>query len=143
VLHETEVEVDITHLRPNRPLLALFDRAVQSGLRVVAVSDTYYGEADLRRILATVVGPHPLSAVYSSADLRVTKHHGLIFGEVAKRENVSADQILHCGDHPDADVRRATAAGWTAVHLPRDARFRVARLAGRALSLPVQLRRAR
>jgi FMN phosphatase YigB (HAD superfamily) len=143
VLRETEVEVDITHLRPNRPLLALFERAVRAGDRIVAVSDTYYGEVDLRRILEAVVGPHPLAAVYSSADLGVTKHRGLIFDGVAKRENVSADEILHCGDHPDADVSRARTAGWTAVHLPRGARFRAARFAGRALSLPVQRRRAR
>jgi FMN phosphatase YigB (HAD superfamily) len=56
---------------------------------------------------------------------------------------VANDEILHCGDHPEADVRRARTAGWTAVHLPRDARFRAAKLAGRALSLPVQLKRAR
>jgi FMN phosphatase YigB (HAD superfamily) len=143
LLQETEVEVDIAHLRPNRPLLAHFERAVQNGIRVVAVSDTYYSEADLRHMLDAVVGPHPLGAIYSSADLGVTKHRGLIFDEVAKRENVSPDEIVNCGDHPDADVRRAAAAGWTPVHLPRGARFRAARFAGRALSLPVQMRRAR
>lgn len=143
LLHRIEVEVDIGHLRPNRPLLALLGDAARAGTRVVAVSDTYYTEADLRQILDAVVGPHPLAAVYSSADLGLTKHHGLIFDEVAKRENVSPDQIVHVGDHPDADVRRAREAGWTTVHLPRGRRFRVAKLAGRALSLPVQRRRAR
>jgi FMN phosphatase YigB (HAD superfamily) len=142
LLRRTEVDVDITHLRPHRQLLALLERAARAGSRVVAVSDTYYGEADLRRILSAVVGHHPLATIYSSADLGLTKHGGLIFDEVAKRENVSADQILHLGDHPDADVRRARAAGWTAVHLPRTGRFRVTKLGGRALSLRVQLRRS-
>lgn len=143
VLRSAEVETDIGHLRPNRPLLAFYADAARRGVRVVAVSDTYYGEADLRHILGAVVGDHPFAAVYSSADIGLTKHGGHLFDEVAKRENVTADQILHVGDHPAADVRRAQACGWTAVHLPRDARHRVRKVAGRVLALNVHRERGR
>lgn len=143
LLRSAEVETDIEHLRPNRPLLALYARLAGEGVRVVAVSDTYYSEADLRRILDAVVGPHPFTAVYSSADIGLTKHRGHLFDEVAKRENLSADQILHVGDHPEADVRRARAAGWAAVHLPRDGRHRLGKHAGRLLSIGARLRRMR
>jgi FMN phosphatase YigB (HAD superfamily) len=143
VLHAAEVATDIAHLRPNRSLLALYGELARRGMRIVAVSDTYYGEDDLRRILDGVVGAHPFAAVYSSADVGLTKHQGHLFGEVAKRENLSADQILHVGDHPDADVRLARAAGWTAVHLPRNTRHRLRKVAGRVLALDDQLRRIR
>lgn len=143
VLRTTEVDTDIAHLHPNRPLLDLYDELARHGLRIVAVSDTYYGESDLRRILDEVVGPHPLTAVYSSADIGLTKHRGRLFDEVAGREGLAPGQILHVGDHPDADVRRARAAGWTAVHLPREARHRLRKAAGRVLALDEQLRRIR
>jgi FMN phosphatase YigB (HAD superfamily) len=143
VLHDTEVDVDIAHLRANRALLALLEDATRRGLRVIAVSDTYYGEMDLHRMLAAVVGPPPLAAVYSSADIGLTKHAGGLFDEVAKRENVVPEAIVHVGDHPDADVRQARAAGWTAVHLPRDDRHRMARRIGKALAVPARIRRSR
>ena len=143
-LHRAEVDVDIEHLRPNRPLIELFDRATRAGMRVVAVSDTYYGGADLDRMIDAVVGPgHPIAAVYSSADLGLTKHAGRIFDEVARRENVAAERVLHVGDSHRADVAMARAASWTAVHLPRDGRHRAAKLVGKVLSLPVERRRAR
>lgn len=143
ILRETEIEVDIEHLRPHRPLLDLLDRATRSGRRVIAVSDTYYDGPDLRRIVDAVVGDHPFAEVYSSADIGLTKHAGRIFDEVARREGVPAERILHVGDNHDVDVRMARAASWTAVHLPRDRWYRVTKLAGKALALPAKMRSAR
>lgn len=143
ILRHIEVEVDVEHLRPNRPLLALLNRAADQGTRIVAVSDTYYDEADLRRILHAVVGVHPIAAVYSSADIGLTKHSGHLFDEVTKRENVSADQILHMGDHSHSDVDMARGAACAAVHLPRARRHRAAKVAGALLALPTVLRRMR
>jgi FMN phosphatase YigB (HAD superfamily) len=143
LLHQAEVDVDIEHLRPNRPLVELFGRATRAGMRVIAVSDTYYDGADLRRMIDAVVGPgHPITTVYSSADLGLTKHAGRIFDEVGRHEDVAAERILHVGDSHAADVRMARAASWTAVHLPRDTRHRAAKLAGKVASFPIKLRRA-
>ena len=88
LLRQAEVDVEIEHLRPNRPLLSLFEQATRSGLRVVALSDTYLGRDDLRCILDEVVGVHPIAEVYSSADLGLTKHAGGAFAVVAQREQV-------------------------------------------------------
>jgi predicted HAD superfamily hydrolase len=143
ILHRAEVDVDITHLRPNRPLLTQFDRAARSGMRMIAVSDTYYSADDLCRMLDSVVGAHPIATVYSSADLGLTKHVGRIFAEVARREGVAADRIVHVGDVDRIDVQMAQAASWVAVHLPRNGRHRARKMAGKVLSLPVHVRRAR
>ena len=143
VLRDAEVEVDIEHLRPNRPLIDMLWSAARSGTRVIAVSDTSYGASDLRRILDAVVGPHPIAAVYSSGDLALPKQVGPIFAEVARRENVRPDQILHVGDNTEGDVHQAVAASWTAVHLPRGRLSRGQKIAGRVLSVPVKLRRNR
>ncbi len=143
VLRAAEVAVDIEHLRPHRSLLHVFDRAARAGIRVIAVSDTQYSERDLVRILDDVVGPSAIDAIYSSADLGLTKHAGGIFDEVVRREDVPASRFVHVGDNVDADVTRARSAAWHAVHLPRERRHRTSKLAGKVLALPLAMRRAR
>jgi FMN phosphatase YigB (HAD superfamily) len=140
LLRKAEVDVEITHLRPNRRLLHLFEELADSGLRVVGVSDTYLGQDDLRRILDSVVGRHPLGAVYSSADLGLTKQAGAVFAAVADRENVAGDRILHIGDSHPVDVLMAHQASWNAVHLPRNAVGRARKTVGKILAVPLKLR---
>ncbi len=143
VLHQAEVDVDIEHLRPHRALLELLTRASRSGIRVIAVSDTYYSTEDLCRMLDTVVGVHPIAAVYSSAELGLTKHGGRMFGEVERLEDISATRILHMGDNPWSDVTMARAASWTALHVPRNHHHRAAKFAGKVKALPIRTRRSR
>ncbi|WP_375432500.1 HAD family hydrolase [uncultured Friedmanniella sp.] len=143
VLRRSEVEVDGEHLRANRPLLEVFDRVRRSGVPLVAVSDTYYSEADLRQLLDAVVGDHPFRAVYSSADLGATKHAGSIFARVTEMEQVAAARVVHVGDSSTADVRQAAAAGWTPVHLPRSAGFHRGRRLGQLQALPLVVWRDR
>lgn len=143
LLRRSEVDVDIAHLRPNRPLVRFLDHLASTGVRVIAVSDTYYSADDLERILDRVVGPHPIAAIYSSADLGLTKHAGSIFQEVAGRENTPASRFLHVGDAVVPDVDQARAASWQVVHLPRGRRHRVAKLLGGVRSLPTVRRRQR
>ena len=119
VLREAEVEMDIRHLSPNRPLIAAYAALAAQGKRVIATTDTYYSADEIRHMLGRVIGEHPISQVYASCDLGLTKHAGAIFAEVARREGVCPTRILHLGDNLDADVRQARAAGWQAVHLPR------------------------
>ncbi len=140
LLRQAEVEVEIEHLRPNRPLLDLLDQASRSGLRVIAVSDTYLGRGDLRRILDAVAGRHCIAEVYSSADLGLTKHAGGAFAAVGRHQNVAAHRILHVGDSHRADVLTARSASWNAVHLPRDTLSRSRKTIGKALALPVKIR---
>ena len=119
VLREAEVEMDIRHLSPNRPLIAAYAALAAKGKRVIATTDTYYSADEIRHMLGRVIGDHPISQVYASCDIGLTKHAGAIFAEVARREGVCPTRILHLGDNFDADVRQARAAGWQAVHLPR------------------------
>ncbi|SDN55434.1 HAD family hydrolase [Geodermatophilus sp. DSM 45219] len=143
VLADAEVEVDVEHLRPNRRLVDLLDGARARGVRVIAVSDTYYSTDDLTRILDAVVGHLPVDAVYSSADLGSTKHAGGIFDLVAAAEGVDPSAIVHIGDDLLADVTRARAALWTPTHLPRGTAYRATALVGRLVSVPARLRRDR
>lgn len=140
---DIEVEADIEHLRANAPLVDALLAARAGGTRVVAVSDTWYSGADLRRMFASLLSEDPYDEVYSSADLQCTKHGGGLFTLVAEREGVEPSRVLHIGDNPVADVRNANAAGWRSLHTPRSAAFRVHKLLGAAAALPVAFARSR
>jgi HAD superfamily hydrolase (TIGR01549 family) len=139
LMRRTEVDVDAQHLHPNRPLLAVLEQARRYRRRVVAVSDTYYDGHDLRHMLTRVVGADPFDAVYTSSDLGLTKQAGAAYAEVARREGVPPQSIVHVGDSEAVDVVQARAAGWVAVHMPRGRRYRVVKVVGKALALPTKL----
>ena len=143
VLQEVEVLLELEHLSANRRLLTQLGLAARAGLRVIALSDTYYSAADLWHMLDAVVGPHPISGVYSSGDLGLTKHGGEVFNKVAEHEGVPGPRIIHLGDNVRSDVQMARAASWAAVHVPRDGLHRAAKLAGKIWALPMKVERSR
>lgn len=143
VLRETEVDVDIEHLRPNTRLVEVLEGAKADGIRVIAVSDTIYSADDLRRIFAAMLPDGLYDEIYTSADLDRTKHDGGIFSEISSRENIAPNTVLHIGDHAKADLRNAERAGWRAVHVPRAAPYHLQRTIGGALARPYRWARNR
>lgn len=134
VLRAAEVETDARHLSANRSLLSALARLAKVGKRIVATTDTYYATDEIETLLSMVVGEHPIAAVYASCDVGLTKHAGGLFAEVARREGISPDRILHVGDDPRADVAQALATGCHALHLPRSIHLRRAGKAIRRLA---------
>jgi FMN phosphatase YigB (HAD superfamily) len=143
LLHDTEVAVDIEHLRPNRPLVEAIVEAKASGVRTIALSDTSYAKADLRRMFAAVLPTDPYDEVYVSSELGRTKHEGSLFPLITETEGIAPSATLHLGDHPSADIRRAEAAGWRTVHLPRGRLHRAQKLVGGSRALLAHLERGR
>jgi len=123
-LQKVEVETDIRHLAPNLKLVSFFEQLARAGKRIIAITDTYYTETDIRKILDSVIGPHPIAHIYASCDIGLTKHSGALFAEVIRRENVSPNKIVHIGDDSRADIMQAQANGLDVVHLPRSAALR-------------------
>ena len=134
LLREAEFSVERHRLSPNQRLLQTLKRLTASGKRVIAISDTYYATDDLVDLIEAVVGYNPFMCVYASSDLGLTKHSGRIFASVSAREQVAAQRSLHVGDDVHADFAMPRAAGWQAVHLPRPAAVRAARIARVILS---------
>lgn len=116
---EHELEVEHALLLCDLDLLALLHEARKQGKRVVAVSDTYFDEAQLRRLLdrpPLAVGD--LDAVYASSAHQAGKGSGLwtlVLNELGCRP----DQVLHVGDNHHADVLAADALGVRTVYFER------------------------
>lgn len=111
---EVELEKSITF--PDLDVVDLARWAQGDGIPLVLVSDTYFGEGELRQILAR--DPFldlDVKRIFTSSEQKVGKASGL-FRVVVEALGVQPGTLLHIGDHPEADVRAAEREGVRAVH---------------------------
>lgn len=94
-------------------VVALIDRAVELGIQIAFVSDTYFSEEHLRAIL-----PRKSKYLLASCAFRRAKVHGL-HTELSRKSGVKTSQILHVGDNLEADVKAPAALGVTTIWRPR------------------------
>lgn len=93
---ELDVERELVVVDPG--MRALAERARARGMKVAFVSDTYFTGAQVREFVG-----FPADAVVASCEhgrSKVRGLHAVLLAELG----VSADRVLHVGDHPVADV---------------------------------------
>ncbi len=118
-LAEEELELERRLLTADLDVTELARHAKERGLRVAAVSDTYFSEGQLRSLLAT--GPLEaleLDHVFASSDHRVGKGGGL-WRLVLDTLGVDGREVVHVGDNHEADVAAAGRAGVHGVYFER------------------------
>jgi FMN phosphatase YigB (HAD superfamily) len=118
-LAELECEVERGLLVPDLDVVALVRAAREAGKTVVAVSDTYFSERQVRNLLAR----GPLAAerfdrVFVSSAHATGKGEGL-FSVVLEELGRPPGEILHVGDNHDADVVAARRLGIRPVFFER------------------------
>ena len=99
----------------NEELTSLLEAARQRGVRIVAVSDSYLGAAELR-VLLLAHGLPALDQIYASCEQGADKFHGDLFRRVLAAEGVPATHTLHVGDRLTADVWAPRWCGIAALH---------------------------
>lgn len=100
------------------PILELYQYAVQSGKRVIAVSDMYLPQRVLKELLWES-GYTELAEIYVSCDCRCAKSDGKLFDYVLSHEAVaSPHEIVHIGDNPGSDWLRARRKGMPCLCIP-------------------------
>ena len=88
-----------------------------SDQRVIFLSDTMLPGAWLTTLLADC-GYGDSCVVFSSADVRKSKHTGRLFDHVVEALGCSPAHIIHVGDNPVTDIARAAEHGLRTLHLP-------------------------
>lgn len=116
---QVELDVERELLVPDLDVVAFLARARRAGKTIVAISDTYFSEAQLRELLdQPVLADVPLERVFTSSDHRKGKADGLL--TVALRTlMLGPDQMVHLGDSRAADIEPAKELGMTAFHFDR------------------------
>lgn len=117
-LAEEELQAEIDACYAFTPFVKLIEEAKKSGLRIIIVSDIYYSEAQLRKLLAHHLPPQAMQAidhVFCSVDYGRYKSDGL-FNDVLKTLACPAESLLHIGDHETADFKAPKQCGIQALH---------------------------
>ncbi|MDQ4047848.1 MAG: HAD hydrolase-like protein, partial [Actinomycetota bacterium] len=118
-LATTELEVERSFILPDLDVLALVEAARTHGKRVVAVSDTYLSEAEVRFVLSpTYTDPGQIERIFTSSDHRDGKAGGL-FKTVLAELGAEPEAVLHVGDHPHSDVAAPRRLGIRTVYFER------------------------
>ncbi len=119
-LADVEVEVERSLTFPDLAVVELARSLRASlGVRVAVVSDTYFSAAQLHRLLDRApFDEMGIEAVFTSSDNRRNKGSGL-YDVVLESLGVAPGEVLHLGDHPEADVACAARKGIHSVQLDR------------------------
>ena len=101
---QAELEVESEILVPDLDVVALLTLARDSGKTLVAISDTYFSQVQLRRLFAQpVLGDLLFDRIFTSSDHRTNKSGGLF--EIALRAlGIQAAEMVHLGDNHEADI---------------------------------------
>lgn len=103
-LIQAEIACEQSLLLLDTELSMLCARAIQLGVRIVLVSDTYYSAEEIRTLLtSTGFDCSMLHSIFTSSDYELCKGTGL-FGKVLTELAIAPEQMLHIGDHPWADI---------------------------------------
>ncbi|WP_183723178.1 hydrolase [Rhizobium sp. BK060] len=124
-----EMAIEKISLCANEKLAKVLRLHRQTGIRIVAVSDTALPRRQLVELINYFHGPGLIDNVYSSADIGESKRFGRLFSRVLEEEGVAASRLLHLGDDFLADCAVPRTMGIRALHLPKG---RLRRFATRA-----------
>jgi FMN phosphatase YigB (HAD superfamily) len=107
--HEVALEASIVF--PDLDVAHLARHAQdEHGVRIALVSDTYFSPAQLRKVVdCETLADLAVAEVFTSSRHKVNKSTGL-FDVVLETMKVQPGEVLHVGDHPDADVAAAERA---------------------------------
>ncbi|MDD3682933.1 MAG: rhamnan synthesis F family protein [Desulfovibrio desulfuricans] len=95
----------------------IYQRAVRSGKRVIAVSDMYLPSSVLKEIL-WAKGFDKIDSVYVSCEQKARKDSGKLFNVVLENEKIPAEKMVHIGDNFLSDYELPLRAGIFAIHYP-------------------------
>lgn len=117
-LAEEEILTEIDMCYAFAPMVELIRKIHALGKKIIIVSDTYFNEQQLGRILSHHLPQDVLnmvSAIFCSSEFATSKSENL-FAIVREKMNLSADDFLHIGDHHVADFEAPRRAGLKAFH---------------------------
>lgn len=114
---DAELTAEKQTLFSNPEARTIYDYARANGKRIIAISDMYL-PGDVVGELLNAANYNDVERIYVSCDAGVTKAGGRLFRHVVQDLGVSAEKIVHIGDHAISDHARPQEQGLRSYHLP-------------------------
>ena len=103
-LMELEVNTETKLLVPRKSVIEQAKEVMNSGKRLILVSDTYLERKHIEKILS-VKDIDFFDELYISCEIGKRKDRGDLWEYILEREKISKDQLLHVGDNEQSDVQ--------------------------------------
>lgn len=94
-----------------------FQAALAAGKQIVIISDTYFDEDFVTKVVKQC-GYCTTKRIFTSSKYRKTKQHGSLYDVVLKELQCTPAKLLHVGDNQLSDVTMALNRGLRAYYLP-------------------------
>lgn len=107
---ELEIKAEIDLCVPNKEMIDIYQKCVDSGKYVIITSDMYLPKKYIMDILehCDIRGYKKL---YISCDQKADKQNGMLFKKVLQDLQISAGNLLHIGDNKKSDFFRPKTLG--------------------------------
>ena len=115
-LLQEEIALETQLLSVRKDVKDLYDIAVKSGKKIIAISDMYLPSAILNSILKKN-GFNNIEKIYVSNEYNARKDNGTLFDIVIK--DLGSNDIVHIGDNHRSDYIKPNKKGITAFHYPK------------------------
>ena len=120
-LHRLELETEHRQFRPRQAIVEIAARLKRSGKRIVAISDMYLSQANLKRILPGEIR-ELAEQIYVSCDTGWRKDTGEAWNRIPPQLGVVPGNWLHVGDNEHSDIQLPYQLGFLPpVHVLRPA----------------------
>ncbi len=110
-LMKLEMEVEARNLVGIEENIRQVKKLLESGHRVILISDMYLGEKEIRSLLVTADEVFRDMPIYSSADMQKGKWSGNGYKLVRQREHLDIFHWVHTGDNKGSDIGKARELG--------------------------------
>ena len=116
-IKEKEIQSEIMFCHRNPLIAPLYEKAKESGKRIIAVSDMYLPKEIVEKILSA--SGYEMDEIYVSCDHDKTKGSGKLFAFVSEQEGIGPEEMIHFGDNYISDYSEARNSGISAYLTPK------------------------
>lgn len=117
-LKSIELQTEFDAIVPNLPIIELYQKCIACGKKVFITTDMYWSLKDIKKLLHHV-GVDIYDEIYLSSDFRKTKRTGSLFKIILEQQNISPNNLIHIGDHPNSDSKIPRGLGISAILIPK------------------------
>ena len=119
-LKNLEINCEIKNIKPIEKNINILKDLINSGRRVILISDMYHSEDVIRKFLVHVDDVFKNIKIYVSSNYFKTKQNSELYKLVQEQEAVQYGNWLHYGDNIHVDIHKSKCLGIKAIFLPQE-----------------------
>lgn len=114
---QIEYNLELQFCQVNVDMISIYRKCVSDGKKIFIITDIYFPQEFINKLLEKN-GFTYRDAVYSSAEIGLTKRTGNLFRYVLENQKISSDELIHIGDNRKSDYVIPRKMGIKSICIP-------------------------